>query len=569
MALAARPTGSLSFVRLAPGLTLAVLLLPIAFGLAATFLPAFGYLPALGGTELTLAHFESLFAMPAIWRSAALSLLTGVVTAGVSLLIVMLFVAGWAGTRTFARLQHAVSPLLAIPHAAAAFGLAFLIAPSGFLVRLAAPWAGIERPPDWLIVNDPLGLTMMAGLVAKEMPFLLLVTLAALPQVKRAETMQLVSAFGYGRIAGFLFTLWPQVYRQIRFAVYAVIAYATAVVDVAVILGPNLPAILPVRLLQWMNDPDLSLRFLASAGAVLQLGVTLGALLGWLVIEQVASSICAALRGRGLRMVRERMLRIAALAATGTTAVLVFGGIALLALWSFAALWQFPAILPDAFTLSTWQRALPRILEPLAVTLGAGALSTAIALCLTIACLEQEARTGRVAGRRAMLAIYLPLIVPQIAFVFGLQVLFLASGTDQRFAALVFVHLVFVLPYVFLSLSDPWRAFDRRYDLIAAGLGRSRLALLLKVRLPMLSRAVLTAAAVGFAVSVGQYLPTVLIGEGRLTTVTTEAVALAAGGNRRVIGVYAFLQTLLPFLAFAIASLAPALLWRNRRAMRP
>ncbi len=557
----------MSFSRAAPALTLSVLLLPVIFGMAGTLLPAFGYLPALGGTSFTLSHFEALAAAPGIWRSAALSFATGLVTTALSLAIVMLFVAGWAGTRTFLRLQHLVSPLLAIPHAAAAFGLAFLIAPSGFIFRLAAPLTGLDRPPDWLIVNDPLGLAMMAGLVAKEVPFLFLVTLAALPQVRRAETMQIVAGFGYGRIAGFTFALWPQLYRQIRFAVYAVVAYATSVVDVAMILGPNLPAMLPVRLLQWMNDPDLSRRFLASAGAVMQLGVTLAALLAWYGLERLGSLLCGYWRERGLRLSRDWLVRLLGLVATAICAAAIFGGIALLALWSVAALWQFPNLLPDPFSLSTWKRALPRTTAPLATTLAAGALSTAIALALVIGCLEHETRSGRVAGRKAMLAIYLPLIVPQIAFVFGLQILFLMAGTDQRFIALVAVHLVFVLPYVFLSLAEPWRAFDRRYDLIGAALGRSRIAVLAQLRLPMLSRAILTAAAVGFAVSVGQYLPTVLIGEGRLTTITSEAVALASGGNRRVIGVYAFLQTMLPFLAFAIASFVPSILWRNRRAM--
>ncbi|MET0574369.1 MAG: hypothetical protein ABWZ83_00760 [Mesorhizobium sp.] len=84
----------------------------------------------------------------------------------------------------------------------------------------------------------------------------------------------------------------------------------------------------------------------------------------------------------------------------------------------------------------------------------------------------------------------------------------------------------------------------------------------------MLTRALLTAAAVGFAVSVGQYLPTVLIGAGRLDTITTEAVALASGGNRRVIGVYAFLQMLLPAIGFLVATLLPALIFRHRRALR-
>ncbi|MCB1706962.1 MAG: hypothetical protein KDI17_19030, partial [Halioglobus sp.] len=62
--------------------------------------------------------------------------------------------------------------------------------------------------------------------------------------------------------------------------------------------------------------------------------------------------------------------------------------------------------------------------------------------------------------------------------------------------------------------------------------------------------------------------PTVLIGAGRWPTLTTEAVALASGGDRRVIGVYAFLQMFLPFAGFAIAALVPAAMFANRRAMR-
>lgn len=555
-------------VRWAPAVTLIALLGPILFGLGGTLLPALGYMPALGGDAVTLAHFSELLQVPGLRASAVISLAAGLVTTLVSLTIVMLFVAGWSGTRAFRRLQHLISPLLAIPHAAAAFGLAFLIAPSGYLVRLAAPFLGIERPPDVLIVHDPLGLAMMAGLVVKETPFLFLVALAALPQVDAARARMLAATLGYGRVAGFVYLVWPRIYRQIRFAVYAVLAYATSVVDVAVILGPDLPATLSVRLLEWMNDPSLTARFVASAGAILQFGVTLLTLLLWLAGERLAGRLLGLVRDRGFRACRDRFLRLAALATVLFNGAVVFAGIALLALWSVSAFWQFPALTPDGFTLTTWQRALPRIVDPLATTLLVGLASTAIAVVFTVACLEREVAISKPAGNRTLLALYLPLIVPQISFVFGLQLLVQLTPGAPRFAALVLAHLVFVLPYVFLSLADPWRTFDGRYDTIAAALGRSRLSVLFKVRLPMLLRAVLTAAAVGLAVSVGQYLPTVLIGEGRLTTVTTEAVALASGGNRRVIGVYAFLQTLLPFLAFVIASLVPTLLFRNRRSLR-
>ena len=183
-------------------------------------------------------------------------------------------------------------------------------------------------------------------------------------------------------------------------------------------------------------------------------------------------------------------------------------------------------------------------------------------------CLEREWRAGRDGGERALLVVYLPLIVPQVAFVFGLQLFALWLGIDASWAALVLVHLVFVLPYVFLSFSDAWRAWDGRFARVAHGLGRGENTVFWRVRLPMLLRPLLVAGAVGFAVSVGQYLPTLLIGAGRLTTITTEAVALGSGGDRRVVGVFAVLQMVLPLVGFTLAALVPALLFRRRRAMR-
>ncbi|QDZ02208.1 ABC transporter permease [Nitratireductor mangrovi] len=555
--------------RFGPPLAVALLSGPILLGLAGTVLPAFGYLPALGGESFSLTPWRALFAQPGIATSFGLSVFAGLCSALVSLAVVMFFVAAWAGTRAFERMQHLVSPLLSVPHAAAAFGLAFLVAPSGLLARLTSPeLTGWTRPPDLLIVHDPMGLTMIAGLVVKEIPFLLLVTLAALPQVPLARTRALSASLGYGRIAGFLFGLWPPIYSQIRLAVFAVIAFASSVVDVAAILGPLTPPTLAVRLVEWMNDPELSMRFLASAGAVLQLAASATALLVWVVLERLSAAARDRFAAGGLRFRNDAVLRHAGLWAMSLSALVVAAGLAALAIWSVAGLWQYPDALPRSFSLKTWIATAPRIAEPLTVTLATGLAATVIALGLTLLCLAREDESGRTLGNKALYLIYLPLLVPQAAFLFGLQLLFLLARMDASLPALVFAHLIFVMPYVFLSLSDPWRSFDRRYDAVAAGLGASRRRALAAIRLPMLTRAILTAAAVGFAVSVGLYLPTVLIGAGRLTTITSEAVALASGGNRRVIGVYAFLQMALPALGFLVATAIPALIFRRFRAMR-
>jgi len=556
-------------LRFAPPLALFVLAVPLACGLMGTVLPAFGFLPALGGHHLSTEPFAELFGQPGLWRSALQALMIGLLTTAISLAMVAGFVCAWYGTRAFRLIQHLVSPLLAVPHAAAAFGFAFMIAPSGYLARLLSPWAtGWERPPDLLIVNDPAGFALIAGLVIKEVPFLLLVTLAALPQVPAMRSLRLSQSLGYGRMMGFMFTAWPALYRQIRLAVFAVIAYASANVDVAFILGPTTPQTLPVRLVDWMNDPELAMRFMACAGACLQIAVTATALLTWVALERVVGPVAESICETGRRFRHDSVARLASGGMMAASALLVFGGLGVLALWSVSGLWQFPSALPDALTWRTWQRTGPALTGPLSTTIIIALAATAISVAIALACLQRENETGRTGGNRALALVYLPLLVPQIGFLFGLQLLLIAGDADASWAALILVHVVFVLPYVFLSLSAPWRAYDRRYEAIAAALGAPAGRIFWRVRLPMLLRAVLVAAAVGFAVSVGQYLPTLLVGAGRFPTITTEAVALGSGGDRRVIGVYAFLQMLLPFVGFALATLVPALLFRNRRAIR-
>jgi len=155
-------------LRLAPALIIALLMLPVGAGLIMVLLPAFGYLPALGGHGISLAPWHMLFAQPGLGRSVAVSFASGLVSTAVALVIVVLFLAASQGTRLDRGIRRLVSPLLAIPHAAIAFGFAFLIAPSGLLARLVYPaLTGWERPPEALIVNDPWGLSRMAGLVLK------------------------------------------------------------------------------------------------------------------------------------------------------------------------------------------------------------------------------------------------------------------------------------------------------------------------------------------------------------------------------------------------------------------
>ena len=557
------------FLPALPALTLLAMLGPVAAGLWGTVMPAFGHLPAAGLTGPSLDPFRDLFDWQGLPRAVWLSATTGLLATALSLAIVTLFTAGWSGTWSFRLIQRLLSPLLSVPHAAAAFGLAFLIAPSGWIARLISPGlTGWARPPDLLILQDQWGLAMTAGLVVKEVPFLLLMSLAALGQADATRSVTVAQALGYGRLTGWLKVVFPRVYSQIRLPIYVVLAYSMSVVDVAMILGPTTPPPLSVKIVKLMSDPDLSMRLVAAAGALLQLALVIGALLVWRLGELGIAAlgrrwIMAGRRGRA-----DGIVAGAALGAASLSALAVLLGLVVLSVWSFAGFWGFPDALPDTLSWRNWDRHGAGTVEALGETVLIAIVAALAALVLTIGCLEAEHRHGLRMSQRAIWLLYLPLLIPQTAFLPGLQTLMLNLGADMGRGPVMLAHLVFVLPYVFLSLADPFRAWDARMGTIAAALGAGPDRVLWRVRLPMLLGPVLTALAVGLAVSVGQYLPTLLIGGGRVETLTTEAVALAAGGDRRAIGVYGLMQTGAALVPFALALVIPALVWRNRRGLR-
>ena len=552
-----------------PVITLVLLLGPVLAGLIGTVLPAFGYLPVLGGDTFNLEPWRALLDAPGIRESVRLSLVTGLGVTVLSFAVVILFVAGWHGTRGFARIQRFLSPLLSVPHVTIAFGLAFLLAPSGWIFRLTSPWlTGFDRPPDFIIVQDPDGLTFMAGLAVKEIPFLFLMTLAAIGQVDAARTRTMARTLGYGATTAWLKAVFPLVYRQIRLPVFAVLAYSASVVDVAIVLAPSTPPPLAVQLLRWFNDPELAMRFVASAGAVLQLGIVLTVFAAWWLGERMVACLGRIWIRRGSRGRRDGAVRYGAAGGLTLSFLTAFLGLASMAIWSISGRWRFPDALPARLSLDPWITNAPRLGEASMNTATVGIVAALVGLVLAVGCLENESRFGKPATGRALVLLYIPLLIPQIAFLFGSQVLLVMTGLDGAWVAVVWAHLLFVLPYVFLSLADPYRAWDSRYSRAARCLGASPLRVFYRVKLPMLLRPILVASAVGFAVSVGLYLPSLFAGAGRVDTLTTEAVALASGADRRAIGVYALAQMTLPFLAFVLAAAVPAWLYRNRKGLR-
>ena len=197
------------------------------------------------------------------------------------------------------------------------------------------------------------------------------------------------------------------------------------------------------------------------------------------------------------------------------------------------------AILADQSTINS---------EALINSLTMGLVAAFIALLLLLLWLEWG-------PQRRQLWLWLPILLPALPLVAGQYTLALWLNLDGSWTAVVWGHLLWVMPWMLFILQPAWQRIDSRLILIAQTLGWSRAKIFFYVKCPLMLRPALIAFAVGFSVSIAQYMPTLWLGAGRFPTLTTEAVALSSGGSNGILAAQALWQLLLPLIIFALTAL--------------
>jgi len=513
---------------------------------------------------LSAAAWRELWADPQVPRALALSLFTALASTAIALAITLLLVTHLHGSRAWSRLALMLGPMLAVPHAAVAIGLAWLIAPAGWIARALAPLFGWDSPPAWETVNDPRGLALVGVLVLKETPFLLWSAVALLARPEVAGVLQrhiaVARTLGYTPVAWWWRVGWLAWAPRLAWPLLAVAAYGLTVVDLALIVGPGAPPTLAALAWQWLADADVARNAQGAASALLLTGV-LAALVGLgTTVHRVLARWGRRRAASGVRPPQGAAFAAGrhAVSALGPGFVAVYAAVLIgLLVLSFAGPWAFPALWPASPSGDVWTQALGSS-GTLGFTAALAAASALLSVVLAVAWLESTPPRWDAAATPLVL---LPLVLPQLLLLVGLYRGALALRLDGTAAGLLWVHVLMVLPYVFTALAPAWRSFDQRYEWAALALGRSRRAFWWRVKWPLLAAPLASAAAIGFAVSVAQYLSTQFIGAGRHVTLTTESVTLASGGQRALAAAFALLQALLPALGFGLAW------WVGRRAV--
>ena len=539
---------------------LLLLLPPILFGSAITFLASLGYFPILGQTDISLQIWSEVFRNPSLLASIFSTLISGIVSTLLALICALFMSAHLIGKK----LPSWIMPFIASPHSAFAIGFAFLIAPSGWIARLMS---ANSEPFTWLTVGDHFGLSLAIGLFLKEMPFMLLVTLAAMRSLPLTSTLSSARTMRYPLHVAWLKLIIPQAYPLIKLPLLIVFVYALTNVDMALVLGPSHPPTLSVLALRSFHDPNPAMILTACAYAIL-LCVILGAfVVAWWLMLRIFSKVFKDWAANGSRVsITALFLKHMSRALFLVQFLALFSFVGLF-IWSWTWRWSFPNIIPESLSLRVWSKVFSSDWGIVGDTLTIAIAASLISIILAIIWIENHLAKSNFAPKSEAF-FFLPLVVPPLTFLFGFDQILLRLGFQNPRFSTIYAHVLFILPYTLIVLERLWRAQHRTYGPYLATLGHSPLFVLWRIKLPLLLPQILLAFAVGVSVSVAQYLPTLFSGRGRIETITTEAISLSSGSDRRLTSAFAFMQLMIPLLAIYMSEWLTAALYRNRKGMR-
>ncbi len=167
----------------------------------------------------------------------------------------------------------------------------------------------------------------------------------------------------------------------------------------------------------------------------------------------------------------------------------------------------------EGFTLDNWihwdapsgiQSAVVKSLEiGIVSTICATVLGTLLALAIV---------RHRFRGRGATnMLIFLPMSTPEIVLGASLLTLFLNRQIVTGFGTIFIAHVMFIVSYVVVTVKARLIDFDRHLEEAAMDLGANEWVTFRKVTLPLLAPAILSAALLGFALSIDDFVITYFV----------------------------------------------------------
>ncbi len=229
-----------------------------------------------------------------------------------------------------------------------------------------------------------------------------------------------------------------------------------------------------------------------------------------------------------------------------------------LVLWSFSAKWFYPKVLPNAWGIRAWKYVFgiagTQIITALFHSVFIASITALISLTIGIP-------AGRMLGlyhfrgkNVILIILTLPVIVPALSVAMGLHLWFLRLGLAGSFIGVILVHLIICVPYTVFVLWGVFSNYNPEFEDQARSLGASAGDVVLRVMLPLTFPGIVVAGLFSFLLSWSQYLNTLIIGGGQMTTLPILLFSLMGSGDRPVASAVSLVFVVPAFIALLFSA---------------
>ncbi len=101
-------------------------------------------------------------------------------------------------------------------------------------------------------------------------------------------------------------------------------------------------------------------------------------------------------------------------------------------------------------------------------------------------------------------------------------------------------------------LHDHFKIAGTKYESAAISLGANKHQTLLYITLPTIKPGIYTACFLSFTISIGQYITTLIIGGGKVVTLSTILIPYISYGNYQLASIYSLVIIMLSLVSYIV-----------------
>ena len=231
-----------------------------------------------------------------------------------------------------------------------------------------------------------------------------------------------------------------------------------------------------------------------------------------------------------------------------------------LVLLSLARHWSWPALLPTDVQAGQWLSLIADGSGLGAIVLRSAGMGLCVAALATVLGFVTSRSVALHRRRSALLTLlHVPFAVSPVVVGVSLLYLFLRLNLAGHVAGVMLAQLIFAYAYAVILLSGFWNVQVQSLTEVATALGAGRRQIWRRVLAPLARPLLGVCLFQTFLISWFDYPLTLLIGEGRIATLTVALYQYFSSGDTRLAGTCGIVLLLPPLCVLAIhRSLLPA-----------